>query len=112
MEDGRRASFRHTFFHRIARIDFLERRDEVAAISASYIATACMASNPRIGVDRAIEIVSGMRLDLVKSMFPYLDLDREEKPKSYEDYSEYFDELDKLDAEAKTEQNDIISEEK
>ena len=71
-----------------------------------------MASNPRIGVDRAIEIVSGMRLDLVKSMFPYLDLDREEKPKSYEDYSEYFDELDRLDAEAKTEQNDIISEEK
>jgi len=118
LEDGRRALFRHTLFHRIARNDFRERRDEISVLSASYIATACMASNPKIGIGRAVEIVSEMRRDLVRSVFPYIDLEEadkdiedSDKPKSYEDYSEYFDELDRIEEEAVSGQNDIISEE-
>lgn len=112
LEDGRRASFRHTFLHRKSRMDFLERRDEIAFLSTSLAATASLASNPRVDVDRAVELVADSRRALFRSVFPYADAAREERPKDYDDYSEYFDELDRIEKEADTGQNDIISEEK
>jgi hypothetical protein len=98
LEDGRRALFRHTLVHRIARRSFLERRDMMAVMGLSYSSLSSFAANPRLEIDASREVVGGARKALLEIAFPYLDFGDDKKPKTYEDYSEYFDELDEIEA--------------
>ena len=78
----------------MARRSFLERRDSLVILGHSYVSMATLASNPRFDIDASSEIVGDARMSFIKSAFPYFDFKQESKPKTYEDYSEYFDELD------------------
>ena len=74
---------------------------------------ASMASDPRMNFDASVEVVRDSRASMVKAAFPYLSL--EEKPKTYDDYSEYFDELDELERQSSLDgkgPNDIMDAEK
>ena len=105
--------FRHTFLHKRARRDLLERRDLLRVLGSSYMAMSSMSSDPRMDLDAAMEAVGDIRESLLRSAFPYMSL--KEKPKTYEDYSEYFDELDELERQASLDAktpNDIMDAEK
>ena len=98
LEDGRRALFRHTLVHRMARRAFFERRDMMAVMGLSYSALSSFAANPRLDIDASRDVVGGARKSILEIVFPYLDFGDDKKPKTYEDYSEYFDELDAIEA--------------
>lgn len=102
LEDGRRAIFRHTIVHKMARRAFFERRDMIAVMGLSYSALSSFAANPRLEIDSSREIVGGSRNTLLEIAFPYFDFGIQDKPKTYEDYSAYFDELDEIEASRKS----------
>lgn len=94
---GAGQKFRHTAIRNRLIRDFLDRNDVLEVLRASYIAMACMSSNPRVVLDEASQIVKDARRTYVESLFPYIKKERSSE-KSYEDYSEYFDELDAIEA--------------
>lgn len=102
LADGRRAVFRHTALHKAARHSILDRKDELSATIASYVAISSLASNPRFEIDAAKDAVKESWSSIVKVAFPYVEARKETGPKSYEDYSAYFDELDAIEAEKAT----------
>jgi len=94
--------FRHTLIHKMARRAFFERRDMMAIMGLSYSALSSFASNPRLEMDTSIDIVGESRKSLLETAFPYFGFGGQTKPKTYDDYAEYFDELDRIEASKST----------
>lgn len=101
LEDGRRASFRHTLFHRKARRDFFERRDLVMVMQSTYLAMASLSANMRVDLDAARSIAASNRRALVRAAFPYMPEEKSEIIDKDTGYDEYFDELDEIIAKEK-----------
>lgn len=101
--DGRAAVFRHTPIHKRSRRDFLERRDTMSVLVSSMTATASICSRPGISLDSAVGMVNGIRTSLIKTVFPYLDVDDSSANAKEEDYDAYFDELDRIEEEERKE---------
>lgn len=102
LEDGRIASFRHTGLHRRARRDFFERCDLMSFLKITLSAASSISSNPRLEFSTSMDIVQDNRMSLLKTAFPYMDLDGVEKPNENVDYDALFDELDEIASEDET----------
>lgn len=103
LEDGRRASFRHTLVHRKARREFFERRDIVMVMQSTYLAMASMSANMRVDLDAARSVAASNRRALVRATFPYICMPEEKQDDAPKEqmYDEYFDELDEIIAREK-----------
>lgn len=87
----------------MARRAFFERRDLLNVMCFSYVSMSSLASNPRFDIDVSKNLVSDSRSSFLRAAFPYFKFDSSDRAeeKSYEDYSEYFDELDRIEDEQK-----------
>ena len=101
LEDGRRASFRHTLIHRKARREFFERRDLVMVMQSTYLAMASLSANMRVDLDAARSIAASNRRALVRAAFPYMPEEKKEEVPKEQMYDAYFDELDDIIAREK-----------
>lgn len=104
--------FAHTYLHRRAKRDLFERRDIMAFMMASYVAKSAFASSRYVDFDDAIATLGSLRDSVIKMAFPYVAIkEKKRDPERYDDYKEYFDELDAIEAAEKgrADGNDIIN---
>lgn len=95
LEDGRRAVFRHTIFHKRMRFDFFERRDAMYVLGSKLVSASALLSHPRASFQYAAEYVGEIRDSLARVAFPYVA--RKPAKKDGHEYDKYFDELDELE---------------
>ena len=112
LRDGRVAVFRHTHIHRRTRREFLERRDIMSVLLAGMMSTASIGSRAGIPLSSAYEAVNGVRSSLIRTAFPYVDMDGDQQPREVatDDYDVYFDELDRIDEEGRKSSKDGLKE--
>jgi len=71
----------------------------MSILAASMLANASLLSGPRIDPGVASETVRAIRTSLLKTAFPYLNMEKEEPEKlETNELDEYFDELDAISA--------------
>ena len=103
LDDGRRALFRHTAFHRRLKRDFFERRDAIDVARVSFLSVSAMFSNPRVSLRDASDAIGDLRMKMLRTVFPYMDFKDVPKRVDEDDLDRYFDELEEIEAKKKAE---------
>lgn len=99
LEDGRKAVFRHTWIHRKARREILERRDLIAVLQTSLCSVSALSSHYRLKIDSVVDFIEKRRIDMVRAVFPYVRVEDSKPSESTikgQTIDELFDELDEI----------------
>lgn len=72
-------------------------------LHASMISAAAHGSSSRIDPEEARRVIRSSRISLASSLFPYLDLGDSEVQE--ENYDQYYDEIEEIEAQNRASQN-------